>query len=442
MTKRNTAARELLEPDDEEVLDPPRSTRKVKVNQVTRREFEEDEPVTVDVIEDEHEDWPDPFVAFNEIVSDATNAQLRIWRLPRYDIDGRSSINGTEREYCGSVIYNPNNASMLDQIQGRVPAGGMLMLELFADSKIQKRGLLRISSPQHATQTATSASSSPGIIINPPTAAAPVDPMTIVKQQAESFLAVANVIKQLSPAATVAAVSEPAEPAPLRDRLLEGVILKMVESPKEDSLERVADLLSGGKQSPGWAEAAITAIGPHLGTFLTQVGPGLGAYLYRLASGGAPVAPSVVQSPGSQQAPQQLNGEPVPPAAPVDPGDRAWRRVMGRLLDDLFEHVALVQSGQLGLDVHSSAEAVADLAGRFQEHAQITGIIQQLIAVTPDQVIDLCCLMLPPQAIERLTPMKQSNAALEWLAELQTETRSILNEPAEDAEARDQASEA
>jgi hypothetical protein len=244
-----------------------------------------------------------------------------------------------------------------------------------------------------------------------------------VKQQAESFLAVANVIKQLQPeqAAAPAPVAQ-AEPVSIRDRMLEGVILKMVESPKPDSLERVADLLSG-KEGGGWVEATITSIGPHLGQFLTQIGPGLGAYFMRLASGG-PVATGAPQL----NAAGDVIANPPPPPPVTDPAERAWRRMMGRLLDDLFEHVNLVGSGQLGLDVHSSAEAVADLAGRFADNQTIVPIIQQLISVSPEQVIDLCCMMLPPQATERLTPMKQSHPALEWLSELQLETRTILTE--------------
>jgi len=426
MARKKTATAVEVE---EEILQAPR-TRPVRVNQVTRREYIEEEAVDNATITDEDEDeFPDPFGAFNEIVTDSRNAILRIWRLPNYDVDGRTAINGVEREYCGSVVYNPDNTAMVDQIHGRVPMGGMLSLELFADGAVRKRGLLRLmKNPQ-----APPAGAGPITINQPPAPALPmVDPMTVVKQQAESFLAVANVIKQLQPDTAGntqrAATIEAPEPVPLRDRLLEGVILKMVESPKPDSLERVADLLSGGKESGGWVEAALTTIGPHLGTFLTQIGPGLSAYLMRLASGG-PVAAPATAAP-------QLNPQQPPGAPAMEPGERAWRRVMGRLLDDLFEHVNLVQSGQLGLDVHSSAEAVADLADRFQEHAQITGIIQNLIAVEPAQVIDLCCLMLPPQAIERLTPRKESPAAIEWLAELQTETRAILAGAPEETEER------
>ena len=413
-------------PSDEEVLEAPPATprtRNVEVNQVTRRRYTEQEPLEDDasemeVVEDEA--WADPFGPFNEIVgAGAGDATIRIWRLPRYDVDGKTAMRTTEREYCGSVPYSPDNAFVLDSIQARVPKGGMCTLELIGEgARVQRRGLIRIASTEPATPPATSNGQNP-IVIQP--AAPPVDPFATVKQQAESLVAVADLLRKLQP-------EPPPAPAPLqietaavapRQQLFETVLVEMVKSSKPDSLDRVADLLSGGRES-GWLETTIKEVAPHVGGFLNQIGPGLNMWLMRMAGGQPVAAPAGVATSSS----------PAPAGAAVDPSERAWRRVLYRLVDDLLENHGLLQTGQLGLDIHSSAEAVADLAARFAGNQQITATIEQLLTLAPAQVIDACCMMITPQLAERLVPLKEHEASKTWLLELQSQVREIQNESA------------
>jgi len=441
MGRAKAAKNELtpeLPPDD--VLEaPPRPrTRDVQVNQVTRRQYVEQEPLEpgddddtggeMQVLEDDA--WADPFAPFSEIVGAGHgDATIRIWRLPRYDIDGKTAMRSTERIYSGSVPYSADNPFMLDLIQSKVTDGGMCTLELIGEGgRVQRRGLLRVAPTAPPPAPTTPAAVAAPVVVQP--AAPAIDPLMVVKQHAESFVAVANVIKQLQPEYPPAPAAQ-VEPAQPKAQLFEAVLVEMVKSQKPDSLERVADLLSGGRDS-GWLETTIKEVGPHVGNFLTQIGPGVNMWLMRMA-GGQPQ--SVAAAPAVSLADAGTASPGAAGAPPMDASERAWRRVLFRLVDDLLENFALLQAGHLGLDVHSAAEAVADLAGRFAGNQQIIATIEQLLTIAPAAVIDACCLMTPPQVGERLLPLKEHPPSLDWLTELQTEVRAIQQQSGEpDAE--------
>jgi hypothetical protein len=417
-------------------------TRQVKVRTVTNEEYVREEPAIDVEVETEQEEWADPFASFSEIVTDNQQATIHIWRLPNFETDGgRTSPNGTVREYCGSVIYRENDDTLLHEIQQRVPLGGVVSLELKQGGNYQKSGLLRLAKPPGvATSNGQHSQAFPPITINQPAAqqAPMADPMLAIERQAETFLKVAEVIKKLQPEPQAQVVNSngDVEPPTMRDRLLEGVILKMVESPKPDSLERVADLLAGGRQETSWTDTIIAALAPAVPEILRTIGPGLNALMLRFASGGQQTSPQPVTatSSGVQEPPPaqpQLTGEqpasPAPP--PMSPVERAYVKTLMRLLEDCMEHAEVSAVSADRISVTPAAESIVELVDRFPE--QLNSTVAALLEAPPLSVFDMCASVITPHAAQILA-LKEKPGAVEWIEELQTETKRILSETNED----------
>lgn len=403
-------------------------TRQVKVNAFERREYIEEEPiVSTDPAADVFSD--DPFAEFNQIVTDNKQATVHIWRLPNYEVDGRTSPNGTEREYCGSIIYQQGDDTLLHQIQQRVPMGGVVSLELKQSGQYQSSGLLKIIRPPNVPM-ATQQHGFPPITINQPNPqhviAKPFEGVkeafSLLREMGETMKAVMP-LPPIIPAATNGAEQQPS----IKDRILEGVIIKAFEGDKvpSDRFDRVLDVLGGGgRNEPGIVESIVQGVAPHLGTFLQGISSGLNALLMRLATG-TPVVEATVSSQTASIAGALTEGQ-QRPTEPIDPAEYAWQRTLGRILDDLFEHVSAIVQARAPVDVHSSAEAIIDLGSRFQANEQITATIDQLLTLPPDQVIDLCTTMVPGKIQPHVAELKKSQAAILWLVELQNETKAIL----------------
>ena len=408
---------------------PPTKTVEVIERHSYMKEVPVEDVNAISATKDEEPQAPDVFAMFNEIVSANQSALLRIWRLPNYDIDGRTSMNATDREYCGSVSYNADNAILLDQISGRVPMGGMVQLELFADGAIRKRGLLKLIKKADAINPAYTGQGGPSLVINQPQASngARLNPSETVRDTLGLLKDMGEVMKTFMPVPVVPAAAETPEPAPLKDRLLEGILVSAFKGDNVpgDRFDKVLEVLAGGKSEPSWIDALVSGVAPHIGPVLNQIGPGLNALLMRLATGAPVEASSVPVQTSSSGALSE--GASQAESAP-DPVQRAWQRVLFRLLDDMWEHVEAVNRGALGISVTSAAEAIADLADRFQDNEQIMGTIGQMLSLPPEQVIEACALMVPPALTERIIGMKSSAAALAWLVELQVTTREILAE--------------
>jgi hypothetical protein len=416
----------------EEVLDEAPRTRPVKVSSVTREEYVREDPV-IDpedeagvILEDEAP--PDLFSTFNEIAQNNQNSLLRIWRLPNYDIDGKSSTRSTEREYCGSVEYDASAASLIDQIRGRVPEGGMLTLELFFNGGVRKRGLLRVKPQAQAAGTATQHGAS--VVINQPANDAAISPVEMMREQmklAKDLVSMARDLQPPAPTINVGGATE-SEANTTQDRLLETVLIKALERDKTP-IDRVLEVLSGrGAKEPTLMET----LAPIIGEVLKAFAPTINAAIQRNAAAAAPGhAPPAA-------APQLATPAGGPVAAPaVDPVNRAWFRVVLRMLEDCTEHVELSKVSGDRISVIPSAEAIADLAGRFPE--QLTPTIQTLITSTPENVLELCAMMLDAGGQEHIrNNLMPYPAAAAWIAELQTECTRIFNETSEPIDANDE----
>lgn len=426
MAKRNLAA-----VVDEGV--PETKTVRVLEQHSYTKEVPIIEEATAAIIEEDTQ--PDIFSTFNEIVSTNESALLRIWLLPKYDIDGRASIHATDREYCGSIPYNSDNAVLLDQIQGRVPMGGMVQLELFANGAIRKRGLLKLIKQAVPISNNYNPPGTHLVINQPPApAGAPATaPMTMV-EQAESFLKVADVIKRLQPEQVQSVQRETVDDPsrPIGERILETLTLKALESDKVP-IDRLLDAIGGGRKEPSMWEGVmevIKAFAPTIDKVVSQM------MATQAAQQRAILASQGVQTPAPAQSVGQLgegaetaSNEQGEASQPVDPISRDWFQLIIRMLEDCTRHVELASVGGGGKSVVPTAESVIELMERYP--AELGPTIAQLLTVEPMQVIDLCSMMMVEQPqvqahIERV--LKPSTAAVEWITSLQEECKRIIED--------------
>lgn len=434
MAKRNLAAavdEGMPETKTVEVLERHHYTKEVPII----------EEATAAIVEDEQ---PDIFSTFNEIVSTNESALLRIWLLPKYDIDGRASIHATDREYCGSIPYNSDNAVLLDQIQGRVPMGGMVQLELFANGAIRKRGLLRLikqTVPINSNYTPQGTH----LVINQPQAPSPaqqsINPADMMREQMGLAKDLVAMAKDLAPAAPIVNVGEQQQSnsdKPLEERLFEAVALKALESDKVP-IDRLLDALGGGgrHKEPSIMEGVLEilkAFAPTIDKVVQQVMAAqqratMSAAGVSSAPGVQPAQLSGAQVDGSRIAPEG-QGE---PSQAVDPIARDWFQVIIRMLEDCTRHVELASVGGGGKSVLPSAEAVIELAERYPE--QLGPTIQTLLTSEPIQVIDLCCMMLDERGQAHVnTVLRPAPATVEFIGLLQEECKRIIEDAKEQIE--------
>jgi hypothetical protein len=282
------------------------------------------------------------------------------------------------------------------------------------------------------------------LVINQPAAnvqAAPVTaPMTMV-EQAESFLKVADVIKRLQPEQTTMVQQREAtsESQPLEERLFQAITLKALESDKVP-IDRLLDAIGGNRhKEPGIMEGILEilkAFAPTIDKVVQQV---LATQRAAMSTAGVSSA-----SPGN---PARLSGAPVESAPEgsnsqdgvsqaVDPIARDWFQVMIRLLEDCTRHVELASVGGGAKSVVPSAEAIVELMERYPE--QLGPTIGQLLSASPEQVIDMCCMMLDERGQQHVNSvLRPAPTALTWIGELQGECNKIISDAAEDAKEED-----
>lgn len=420
---------------DKKVSTSKAETRKVRVHE--QRTYVEEEPIAEDFTEAEFEEIPtNPIEEFLRSIDTDRVLNMHVFALPTFSKDGRFTARHTERSFVTTFPFtNEEVENYRQRVQYCVPQGGHFAFELRERGLIVKAWVEQISpAPGYKPAQANNGFGFPPppvINVNSPEQSKPTDSLTMMREQmglAKDLVAMAKDLTPPPPVVNVGTASDEPAPASLKDKILEGVIMTAFkgDSVPADRFDRVLEVLGGGRPEPSWLDSLMSGIAPHLGNILGQVGPGLNAMLMRLATG-APVeasAPTPMMATTSGVIPPEQTEQ-----AQVDPAEYAWRRVLGRILDDVFEHTAAVTQGRLGIDVHSSAEAVVDLGARFSENPQITGVIEQLLGASPEQVIALCATMVPPQVQERVLALAQNGAAVVWIGELQQETKAILSEP-------------
>lgn len=431
MTKRNIAT---------SVASPTKTVRVIE-----EHSYEKEVPIIEEAVaaKEEEPQVPDIFSTFNEIVSTNQSAILRIWRLPNYEIDGRASTYATDREYCGSVPYSADNAALLDQIQGRVPIGGMLQLELFADGAVRKRGLLKlIKAPQAINPTYGNGQQGTHLVINQPAAATvpqqQVSPAEVMREHMSLAKDLVAMARDLAPPAPTINLGEArqAEEKPMEERLFEAVLVKALESGKTP-VDRVIDALSGRRSEPSTMETILEVVKAFAPTVDKVAQEFISMQRQARAQQAQNAAPAPTQLGNLPTEPVSaepvIEGEQQQPSPPVDPVGRAWMRVLYRLLEDCTEHVALSQVSADRISVIPSAEAIADLADRFPE--QLGPTIEQVLAATPDDVLTMCGMLLGEAGRAHIeVHLKPFPAAAAWIEELQTTCKNILSEPDESQE--------
>lgn len=408
------------------------STRNVRVSENVHRAYIAEEPIDdAEVIElgEEDEIPPNPIEAFLHSIEVDRNLTLHVWVLPSWEINHQIGVKAADRVFVTAFTFSSEEVETYRQrIQNHYPQGGMFSCELRERGVMVKRWEERIATvpgyePQKQNQNP--------YLVPPPQVnirmpengqpAAPINPLQVVREQLSTMREMVTIVKELQPPAPVVNVGDQQhapEKAPFEDRLLETVLVKALESGKAP-IDKVLEALTGRRNQPA---GFMDSVGPVLAEVAKALVPvlSIGIQQYMRTAGAAAGAPP----PGQPGPPLE---QPAPPQIPsADPAERAWRRVVQRLLEDCFEHVQVRATSALdGVNVSTSAESIVDLLDRFPD--QLTQMVEMLLSSEPEQVVEMCAMLQStPEIAEGVMTLKSSPAALAWLVDLQVETKKIL----------------
>lgn len=408
---------------------PPPGKVKVREERVYLRDAEP-EPA-VEALEEDESDLADPLTIFAGMVEPTDQYTMRIWRLPKYEEDGRVSANGSVREACGTVAYSAEDDFLIDRIREKVPAGGYVLLELTSRGKFVDQGVMKLAPlpghhdhSQQQQQRQNGQPSGPLVVMHQPhqpqQSIQPIDPMAQAEQGMSFAMKLVDMAKKLAPEPQPVTINAPqagqgeAEPKGLEDRLLETVITKAIEGDTEGKrLDKVLDALAGRSRNTGidWSEmlGGITrALLPLVAQF--------GAQYMVQRNGGQVSANSPVQiEAGVAQAAMPQTA----PALPDNPADRAWVFCVRHMLENIAN----------GVSPRTSASEVLDLLDQY-EHLE--SIVEPILLAEPTQAIELIAAWVP-----QVIGLKDHAGAVAWIARWQKEARKMVAEQEADEQEAD-----
>jgi len=412
---------------------PPAARR---VRTVRTEEF--NEPIEVAAVEVEPEpepedDYIDPFALFGEYVSEPDSCKIHIWLLPHYDKNRKVSANGGGRIYRGTIAYEPENDSMLEEIQTRVPEGGTVVLELRERGSFKNQGLLHLGAQPEGPPPPA-----PG----PPPYVPPPGPSAgeLFDQQLVMFERFTEAARKMIPPPPTLAVDNgkdnkaPTDERPFEDRLLETVVMKALDSDKPSgTLDKVLDAIGGrGQKAPGFGEQILILLAPALNELAKAAIPFLQSYIATMTQAGAPQKPAgpeppaaAAQLPPAQPPSPAAAGGPTAPA--IDPVQRNWMRTIIRILENCEEQARVAEADtSIELSVEPSAIEVAELYFRFNNELGMT--VDAILAAEPVGVFELCALVMPAQLHQAIAGLQSQPAAVAWVARLQARIREVIAE--------------
>jgi hypothetical protein len=414
-------------------------TRKVRVNE--QRSYVDEEIIDIEAeqIAIEEEQPPDPIVEFLRSLDTERVLTLHAFVHPKYEIDGRVGTHA-ERVYVTSFNFTADETETYrSRIQYCYPQGGMFQFELRERGVVLKKWHEKLSAaPGHEAppKNPFPFPSPPVINIRTPDQKVEpaVSPIQVLKDQFATMKEMVGIVKDLMPPAPVVNVGETTNgqsngDQPLGDRLLETVLIKALESGKTPADKIFEYLANGKREKPGFMDS--------LGPVLAEIAKGLtpvlsmGIQQYMRSAGAAQAQAQGQPAPAVSEPAQLEAGSAVPVMPSLDPSERAWRRVVQRMLEDCFEHVQIRAASAVdGINVATAASAIVDLLDRFPE--QLTQVVEMLLQSPAEEVIEMCATLQPnPQLAEAVKTLAQQPAALNWIVELQTETKKIIAEGGE-----------
>jgi hypothetical protein len=424
-------------------------TRKVRVHE--QRTYVDEEPVVdLEALEglEGLESLPaDPIADFLATLDAERQLNLHVFVHPNFPRDGKMGSR-SERMFVTSFAFTVDEPETYRQrVQYCYPQGGMFTMELRERGAIIKRWEEQLSPVPGYEPPKTNSSypfpPPPAVTIKMPeqqAQTAPPDPLEMIEKQASMFIKIGEVFKSFQPPATtiVAGNGEHVAEKPLEDRIIETVLIKALENDKAP-IDKVLDILSGRRaEKPGFMDS----LGPVFLELAKGIAPaismGIQSYMRsQVQAAQAMQLPTVEGQPSPEQSQPQIQ------APTMDPAERAWRRVVQRMLEDCFEHVSIIQtlsavgsvSPDDGMNVKLHAGAIYDLLDRFQTNEQLVGMVQMLLNAEPPEVVDMCALLQNSERDQMMVlGLKEAPVALEWLKELQEETKKILAEGENESE--------
>lgn len=441
MARKSTAKTEPeIEQEDEElVLEPEPRVAKVTERKLTTREyFETDPPAVEEAQEQPEKDWFEDFLIEH---GGSRALRMTVYHLPLYDQNHNASTTA-ERTWVTEIKLSTDTKDNYRQtVQAFFPAGGWFNFEVKDSGRPVKSGRWVEKIAPLPNQPAAPAPGAP-IIVNPQAAAAPVDPMSTVKPVFSLMKDLVGFAKEMLPApAPVSPATNGSADKPLGQVLVEGALVKLVESDKVPA-DKLMEIISPVREPSFWEsgflqEAARGAFGPggaittiadafsqrikmqtqvawlEAQTRARQAGidPGQAATAVQAGAGEGSTTPA--QIPGGAESPPQPD---APPLTDDQKMQRAYLRTASRIIDDCME----------GAAVYSAAESIVDLISRYEP---LRPLVDALLVMEPGKVFESFAQIAPSQEVARTVfNLAKSQLNIDWLRQLQERAKELIQE--------------
>lgn len=372
------------------------------------------EPEQVDLIDE----------LFAEVDASRT-MRMYAWCLTEFARNGLRGRRAPGAAYVCDFPFTETDAlTYQSNIQARYPTGGMFYIEVRGDfvdkNGMDRNGVIKSWSEQIAgipgyNQPQQQQQGPYPIIVNTPPPherqsqqSQPTTQLNPAEMMREHMLLARDMVtmaKDLMPPPQPININgsdrNAAEDKPIEDKLFETVVTKALETDTEGKrLDKVLEALGGRRNSGfdwgGMLEGLTKAILPMAMQFGMQ---------YVQAQRGATIS----SQPGSDNQQALPAGQPVPVFnVPVDPGERAWFFCVRHLFENCTN----------GMPARGTANAIIDVLDQYQHLEPVVEPV--LKAESGELAIDF--LTLVDQRCEQL---KQSPAAIAWVAKVQEEARAM-----------------
>lgn len=362
------------------------------------------EPATIET------ELPPHIAAFLEMAGGSSDRwQLKVWRLPRYEIDARTNMQN--RMFCGLLDLAPNYEEEIQRRWARAGSSNYFYAMVVKNGLFVKDGVLPVISCEPfpgSEAPAPAQPAAPGYPFPPPylveTESAPAAPAPSMRQQFKEFFEMQKMFRE---AFGPDQAPPRAQNAPPEDD--EAALLRVLAK-DTDIVERVAKgtlgkLLGDRSQedSNPWADVAMEAIKNGQAANLLQAG--INALFNGFRSMVPQPQPVVVPPAGAQPAAPMPEAPPPPQMEPahLSPEDQVIQLAVNHCLQNRPPQVAAAR-------IIAIADRLNDEAPQFS----IDEYLKMFAAMPAADAIGLAAQLAPNG--HELQPLPYAPA---WVAELQ-----------------------
>jgi len=476
----------------EVVLDPdsvPGRTVHVRENIVKTydapMETVDDDELEIDDESDDDAGDDDPIQRFIADLTPDDSYMLRAYALPSYFMNGKTGTKVEDSMFVTQFQFGRDESFEFENIvksahRWDTTPGGKACFEFV----LVKRGIrgweyvrngrfIKIITAPLPGHSAPQAPAQYPVIVNPPPAPPPPDPVRpieTVKEQMSVIKTMVDLVDAIRPPQAPASRNADSDGGSVTEK----IALALLGRP-DTPLDRVVEVLgAGAPKSTGFTDLLVE-YAPHIGP---SIGQGLNSLMMSfarrvelgnqqaaqaaranqiaattqpaLASGQPPSERgAAVDSPAPAESAAPTLEEPpaadAPAPEPPNPFVIAYRKALGRLVEDCYEQVAMSKANPVGgpvLNPKPVAEGIYALTERFgpEEYPQENAALMQLLHLEsgsllnqpPEIAVQIIAAAAPNERIAGyVMALLNEPAALKWIEVVQTEIKDIIREAQE-----------